>query len=51
MAHTPVLIMETRIITKDIREANIMTIIMAIAIMNTTMRIEIHILPCTWGDT
>ena len=37
MAHTPVLIMETRIITKDIREANIMTIIMATAIMDTTI--------------
>ena len=37
MAHTPVLIMGTRIITKDTREANIMTIIMATAIMDTTM--------------
>ena len=36
-AHIPVLIMETRIITKDIREANIMTIIMATAIMDTTI--------------
>ena len=37
MAHIPELIMETKIFTKDTREANITTIIMTTAIMDTTM--------------